>query len=284
MDLRKNSNSDTYKGIDEPTEKLLISFNVPMDCYLLTTLIAINFDKQKFYGFFFKKDSDRYDFLKLLNFISLMPVIILILFSGIIVFCVQFFILILFVDSESGAYSEDSGNFLLRIVLIIIFAMIIMPDYQTGIKKIAIGFKMTSLMHKLLTISLSGTQSLVTLIVLTASVLLIQLTGDIEDLLQNFMALYVIIQINDIVFTFLHITNILNGLKILGFMTEKIQHFQNIKSFWRKLKKKSIINSNEDNVRDLVNKVVLWGQIFFYIFVITITYIIFNNSNIYEEL
>ena len=49
--------------------------------------------------------------------------------------------------------------------------MTINPDYQTGTKKIGIDLKMTSLMHKLFTILLSGTQSLVTLIVLTAAIM-----------------------------------------------------------------------------------------------------------------
>ena len=194
-----------------------------------------------------------------------------------IVFCIQLIILISFVQYQ---INEAEGNnldyFSLRVILIIVFSMMIVPDYQISIKKIAVGFKMTSNLHKIITISLSLIQSTVTLVVLVSSILLIRITENMDDLLQNFTALYVIIQINEIMFKFLSLTNMINGLKILGFKNTKIQHLTNIKQLWRR--KRTIIETKEKEMRIIVDRVLFYGQLFFYIFTICISWIVFSND------
>jgi len=276
MDLPKGESR--YQGIDEPTERLISSFNIPMDCYFLTSLIAIHFDKDKFYGYFFKKNTDKYDLEKLLNFCLMTPLVLIIILSGIIVFSLQLYILISFVSYEIEESAEENSNyFSLRMILIVIFSMIIIPDYQTAVKKIVIGFEMVKIFHRIITITMSLIQAIVTLIVLSASILLIRITAGMDDLLQNFMAVYVIIQINDIMFRFLCFSNILNGLKILGFKKTKIQHFRNIKNFFTR--KKSTIVSQEKKIRNSMDKVVFYGQIFFYFYVIGVSYGIFSTDS-----
>ncbi len=276
MDLQKSSSAkgSSFTGIDDSTEKLFTSYNIPMDCYLLTNMIAIHFNRDKFYKYFFKKNTDKFNIYKLLSFLSATPVIFAILSSGIIVFLIQLYILISFVVYElEMTTAENTENLCLRLILIFVFSMLVMQDYQTGLKKIAIGFKMMSHWHKFATISLSFIQCSVTLIVLTSSILLIKITDEIDDLLQNFMALYVIIQINDIMFIFLGASGILNGLKVLGFKSGKIDYFHNIKSLWTK--NKSIFEGKDKEMKISIEKRVLIGQVFFYAFTIGITVVIF---------
>ena len=276
MDLPKNDSN--YQGIDEPTERLISSFNIPMDCYLLTSLITIHFDKAKFSNFFFKKHTDKYDPEKLFNFFIMTPLVIFILFSGVIVLTLQLYIMVSFISYEIDQLAaEISEYYSLRIILVVIFSMIIIPDYQTAVKKILIGFEMSKISHKCITVTLSLIQAFVTLIVLTASVFLIRITANMDDLLQNFMAVYVIIQINDIVFRFLVFSNMLNGLKILGFKRSKIQHFRNIRNLLTR--KKTLIGTEEKKIRAKMDKMVFYGQFFFYIFTIFMTVVIFNSDN-----
>lgn len=275
--MEKGSPNHSFQGIDDSTEKLLLNFNIPMDCYLLTSLIAIHFDKDKFYSFFFQKNSDRYDFCKLLNFVLILPLIIIILGSGLIVFSLQLYILITFVSYQLDEGEEgEISHFSMKIILIIVFSMMIVPDYQTSVKKIAIGFKMTQISHKAITVGLSLIQLIVTLIVLVASILLIRITSEMEDLLQNFTALYVIIQINEIMFKFLSLSNMMNGLKCLGFKSNKIQHLRNIRDLWRR--KRTIIEAKEKELRNLIDRVLLFGQIFLYTFIIIMACFVFESD------
>ena len=275
MDQKTSSTKgSSFTGIDDTTEKLFNSYSIPMDCYLLTTLITIHFNRDKFYKHFFKKNTDKYDKWKVLSFLSATPVIFAILSSGIIVFLVQLYILVCFVIFELEQTSDENiENVGLRLLLIFVFMMIVMPDYQTGLKKIAIGFRMQSHCHKFITISLSFIQCMVTLIVLTSSILLIKITDELDDLLQNFMALYVIIQINDIMFKFLVLSSILDGLKVLGFKSGNIAHFRNLRSLF--MKKKSIFEGKDKEMKNSIEKRVFLGQLFFYIFTIAITVVVF---------
>lgn len=273
MDIPKADSA--YQGIDEPTERLISSFSIPMDCYFLTSLIAIHFDKAKFYSFFFRKHSDKYDPKKLLNFLLMTPLVILIILSGVIVLSLQLYILAAFVDYEMEQTAEEDINYyLLRVILVVIFSMIIVPDYQTAVKKIVIGFQMVKPFHRAITVTLSSIQAFVTVIVLSATILLVRLTTNMDDLLQNFMAVYIIIQINDIMFRFMCFSNILNVLKVLGFKRSKIQHFKNIRNLLSR--KKTLIEKQEKKIRILVDQVVFYGQIFFWLLTVTLTGVIFT--------
>ena len=255
---RSSSGGGTdYQGINEKIENLLQTFNIPMDCYLLTTLISTNFDGAKFSLFFFNRDL-KFSILNLFYFILILPIIILVFFSGLIVFFFQAFILYLFVANELEAQSstEETIDFqviLSRVVLIMVFSMMILPDYQNSVKKIVIGIKTpkTTVSFKVVTIFMSIVQLSIALIVISGSIFVIRNTSDISDLLQNFAVLYIIIQIDEVMFTFLCISNILSCLKILGFRQEIIKRFNTFNWPWKSMKRFLSRKKEEQERKDM---------------------------------
>lgn len=276
METRTSSNTE-YQGINETFEKLLQTFNIPMDCYLLTTMIATHYDSTKFKKHFFLENG-KISIIGVLNFIMILPIIALILCSGIIVFFVQAFILYLFVSSELSAESTESSNieiYLARILLIIIFVMMILPDYQNSVKKIAIGLKTPTpvVSFRVVIVFMSLVQMLITLIVIMGSILVIRTTADISDLLQNFTVLYIIIQIDETVFTFLCISNIMSSLKVLGIKQDVIKHLNLFQWFWRTNKKKKEAIFVE-SVKKTVEASIVVSQFFFLVFVLCMGYVL----------
>lgn len=273
MEATRTSSNAEYQGINETFEKLLQTFNIPMDCYLLTTMIATHFDSTKFKKHFYKENG-IISVVGILNFIMILPIIFIILSSGIIVFFVQAFILYLFVASELSTQSSDENTaaevYLARIVLIVVFAMMVLPDYQNSVKKIAIGLKTPTTMtsFKVVTVLMSLVQMAITLIVIMGSMLVIRTTEDIADLLQNFTVLYIIIQIDETVFTFLCISNIMSSLRILGFKQDVIKHLNLFQWVWRTNKKKKEALLVE-TVKKTVETSIVISQFFFLIFVLT---------------
>lgn len=250
-----------YQGINERIENLLQTFNIPMDCYLLTTLISTNFDAAKFSLFFYNRDL-KFSILNAFYFILILPIMFLVFFSGLIVFFFQAFILYLFVSNELEAQSstEETIDFqviLSRVVLIIVFSMMILPDYQNSVKKIVIGIKTpkTTISFKLVTICMSMVQLSIALIVISGSIFVIRSTSDISDLLQNFAVLYIIIQIDEVTFTFLCISNILSCLKILGFRQEIIKRFKTFNWPWKSMKRYLSRKKEEKEKREMENAI-----------------------------
>lgn len=265
--MLETQKSGPSPGIDESTERLLQTYNIPMDCYLLSTMIAVNIEKHKFWEFLHDKKGNISK-MHLFQFILLFPVILMIMFSGLIVFCIQTYILFFFVGDQEKNQKIDPKYFPLKLILVIIFALMIFGDYANGSKKFVIGAKMPTLRGKIITILLSFFQSLVTLIVYFCGCFVIQHSTSAEDLVQNFTAIYVVIKIDEAVYNFYTYSNILGCLAILGLKKENISYFKKLKFLWR-LKKKH----NIDIDQDLINLGINLGQAFFYCYVAGVIYL-----------
>lgn len=278
--------SDNYHGINERIENLLQTFSIPMDCYLLTTLISTNFDSTKFTLHFYTREL-KFSILHLLYFLLIVPIMFLIFFSGLIVFLFQAFILYLFVsneiEKESNEETVDFKMIFARLVLISVFTMMILPGYQNSVKKIVIGIKTpkTTTSFKVVTTSMSLVQLSVALIVLSGSIFVIRCTSDISDLLQNFTVLYIIIQIDEVMFTFLCISNILSSLKILGFKQEMIKQiktfnwpWKSMKRYLSKKKEEKAKKEMEDAIKQTMDKYIIISQYFLLGFLVVMSYIL----------
>lgn len=265
--MLETQKSSASPGIDESTERLLQTHNIPMDCYLLTTIIAINMDKHKCWEFLHDKKGN-FSKTHFFQFILLFPVIVLIMFSGLIVFCIQSYILFFFVDDQKKTKTIDPKYFPLKLILVIIFAIMIFGDYANGSKKFVIGIRMPTIRGKIITILLSFFQSLVTLIVYFCGCFVIQRSTSAEDLVQNFTAIYVVIKIDEAVYNFYTYSNILGCLAILGLKKENISYFKKLKFLWRLKKKQNI-----DIDQDMINLGINFGQVLFYCYVAGVVYL-----------
>lgn len=278
MEGNRSPTGTEYQGIHKQTEKLLQSQNIPMDCYLLTTLIVIHFNYESFKSYYKKQT-----FSRITKFIRNIPYIIISLLSGIIVFLIQNYILIKFVESSAkNDESNVSTLFNMKLIVLIVFSLMIFNNYVIGVKKIVIGFFMPTLSGKLVTIIFSFFQALVTLIVYFCSTFVIKNVDNIEDLIQNFTALYVILQIDEVFYAFLSISTFLKSLSCLGVKKDKIEYVERLKSFWKGKK-----DENAEFDRKKINKAIKLsvkiGNIIFFVYVAVLTYFVLYLNGKLED-